>query len=147
MMLVKEVMTESPVCCVPQTSLQDVGHFMLENDCGAIPVVDSLETRKPLGMITDRDIALSTVAKGRNALEMTASEIMRYPAIGVSSESTLGECCKTMESHKVRRIIVVNDAGQCTGIVAQADIVRNAPMFEAVGMVREVSLARIDATE
>lgn len=145
-MQVKEVMTENPVCCVPQTSLQEVGHLMIENDCGAIPVVDSLEKKKPLGMITDRDIALSTVARGRNALEMTASEIMSYPAIRVSSEATLGECCKAMENEKVRRMIVVNDAGQCTGIVAQADIVRNAPMFEAVGMVREVSHAKVQET-
>jgi CBS domain-containing protein len=144
-MKVKEIMTKSPACCVPQTSLQEVAHLMIENDCGAIPVVETLEAKKPLGMITDRDIVISTVAQGKNQLAMSASEIMSFPAIVISSESTLGECCKQMESEKVRRIIVVSEGGDCCGILAQADIVNAAPMFEAVGLVKEVSTARTDS--
>lgn len=140
-MKINQIMTKTPACCLPETSLRDVAHLMLENDCGAIPVVDNFETNKPIGIITDRDITVNALAQGKNALEMSAAEIMTYPAISLSSEGTLGECCKAMETNKIRRMIVVDESGGCCGIVAQADIARNAPMVEAAGLVKEVSTA------
>jgi CBS domain-containing protein len=112
---------------------------MLENDCGAIPIVENFDTNKPVGIVTDRDITINTLAQGKNGLEMSAAEIMTFPAISLSHEATLGECCKTMESNKIRRMIVIDETGACCGIVAQADIARTAPMFEAAGLVKEVS--------
>lgn len=140
-MKIEQIMTNSPACCVPETSLREVAQLMFEKDCGAIPVVENLETNKPVGIITDRDITVNTLAQGKNPLEMSAAEIMTFPVISLKPEATLGECCKTMEVNKVRRIIIVDDAGGCCGIVAQADIARTAPMFEAAGLVKEVSVA------
>ena len=140
-MKIKEIMTKSPACCLPDTNLREVAHLMLEKDCGAIPVVENFDTNKPVGIITDRDITVDTLAQGKNALEMSAAEIMSFPVISLSGETTLGECCKTMETHKIRRMIVVDETGACCGIVAQADIAQTAPMFEAAGLVKEVSTA------
>jgi predicted transcriptional regulator len=71
---------------------------------------------------------------------MSAAEIMSFPVISLDSEATTGECCKTMETNKIRRMIVVDETGGCCGIVAQADIARSASMFEAAGLVKEVSM-------
>ena len=78
-MHVKEVMTASPTCCLAETSLQEVAKMMVDNDCGEIPVIDSNETKKPLGVVTDRDIVCRTVAQGRNPLDLTASDCMSTP--------------------------------------------------------------------
>jgi CBS domain-containing protein len=43
---------------------------------------------------------------------MSAAEKMSYPIVSLRPETTLEECCKTMESNKVRRILVVDDAGE-----------------------------------
>ena len=140
-MKIKEIMTKAPVCCAPETNLREVAQLMVEKNCGAIPIVENFETNKPVGIITDRDITVNTLAQGKNALEMSAAEIMSFPVISLSREATLGECCKAMERNKIRRMIVVDEAGTCCGIVAQADIARTAPTFETAGLVKEVSTA------
>ncbi len=140
-MKIEEIMTKTPTCCVPETGLREVAQLMFEKDCGAIPIVENFDTNKPVGIITDRDITVNTVAQGKNALEMSAAEIMTFPAISLNPEATLGECCKMMEVNKIRRIIVVDNLGACCGIVAQADIARTAPMFETAGLVKDVSVA------
>ena len=65
---VKDIMTKDPVCCFPDTSLEHVARLMVEHDCGEIPVVDTEESKKPVGVITDRDIACRTVAQSKNPL-------------------------------------------------------------------------------
>lgn len=140
-MRINEIMTKTLACGVPETSLREVAHLMIEKDCGAIPIVENFETNKPVGIITDRDITVNTLAQGENALGMSAAEIMNYPIISLKPEATLEECCKTMEANKVRRIIVVDDAGACCGIVSQADIARTAPMLETAELVKDISIA------
>jgi len=61
-MLVRDVMTTSPTCCMPDDTLDRVAALMLERDCGAIPVCDGSQL---VGMITDRDITCRVVAAGK----------------------------------------------------------------------------------
>ena len=63
-MNVAEIMTKDPACCTPDTSPQEVAQMMVECDCGCVPVVDSKDSKMPVGMITDRDITVRVVAKG-----------------------------------------------------------------------------------
>jgi CBS domain-containing protein len=121
---VKEVMTKNPACCEPETSLVDVGRLLIENDCGGIPVVDDLDRRRPIGVITDRDIACRAVAEGRDALNLTAGGCMSSPCVTANLEASLEECCRLMERKRVGRIVVVDGTGACCGIVAQADVAR-----------------------
>src|SRR5207253_1851546 len=75
-MLARDIMTGNPACCTPDTNLENVAWLMLRNNCGAIPVVDSQDSKKPLGIITDRDITCRCVAQGKNPLELTAEDCM-----------------------------------------------------------------------
>lgn len=144
-MKVREVMTKDPSCCVPRASLEEVAHLMTELDCGAVPIVDNLLTRKPVGMITDRDIVINTLARGKNPLHMVAEEIMSFPPITVSPEMTVEECCEKMEKDQIRRMMVVDENGTCCGIVAQADIAQKAPRYEVAELVKDVSAHRAAA--
>ena len=138
-MRVKDIMTKDPMCCVPETALQEVAHMMFERNCGAVPVVENLETMRPVGIITDRDITMNTVAFGKDPLHMMAAEIMSYPALVIQPETTIDNCCVLMEENKVRRMIVVDHTGRVCGIVAQADIVRKVPRTEVFEMLRDIS--------
>ena len=140
-MNVKEVMTADPACCTSDMSLQEVAKLMVDNDCGCIPVVDDKNTKKPVGMITDRDITIRTVAQGRNPLDLTVSDAMTANAIAVTPLTSLEECCNLMEQHQVRRVAVVDEAGACCGIIAQADIAVNADQRKTAEVVQEVSKA------
>jgi CBS domain-containing protein len=132
-------MTPDPACCTPDTTLQRVAELMVENDCGEIPVVENAASMKPVGVITDRDIVCRTVAKGLNPLTLTASECMTTPAVTVTPDTSLDECCRVLEENQIRRVPVVDASGACCGIVALADIAKHAKKRETAEVVKEVS--------
>ena len=138
-MNVKDIMTKDPACCTAETSLQEVAQIMVDHDCGCVPVVDSEESKIPVGMITDRDITTRVVAEGKNPLDLTAADAMTPTVVSVTPETSIEECCNVMESSQIRRVAVVDANGSCCGIVAQADIATNAPAFETAEVVQEVS--------
>ena len=140
-MKVSEIMTKEPVCCSASTNLQDVAKMMIDNDCGCIPIVEDESSKKPIGTITDRDITIRTVAKGKNPLEMTAGDVMTDRVISVSPDTSVEECCNLMESNQIRRVVVVDKDGGCCGMVAQADIAINASDNKTAEVVQEVSKA------
>jgi CBS domain-containing protein len=137
-MKVRDVMTRNPACCAPDTSLREVARLMVEHDCGEIPVCENESSRRVRGVITDRDIVVRAVAKGRNPLELTAADAMTTPAVTVNPDTDLDECANVMEQRQIRRVPVV-EGEEIVGIVAQADIVRQARDRIAAELVREVS--------
>jgi CBS domain-containing protein len=141
MMRVEQIMTANPACCTGEDRLQDVAKMMVDHDCGCIPVVDDMSSKKPVGTITDRDICCRTVAEGQNPLEMTASEVMTSEVVTVSPDTSVEECCDLMEANQIRRILVVDESGACCGIVAQADIAVNASDRATAEVVQQVSQA------
>ena len=136
-MKVQEVMSKNVACCAGDTSLQDVAAMMVDSDCGEIPVAD--ERGHLMGVITDRDITVRTVARGRNPLEMVAADCMTTPAVTVIAEMPVKECCDVMERNQIRRVPVVDATGRCVGIVSLADIARHASGRATAEVVQEVS--------
>ena len=143
-MKVQDIMSRDPVCCTAEATLQEVARAMVDRDCGEIPVVENETSLRPVGVITDRDIACRAVATGRDTLQMTAAECMTSPCITVTPETSLDDCCRIMEERQIRRVLVVDGAGRCCGVVAQADIARHAPERETGRVVHEVSQPRPD---
>ena len=135
---VKDIMTANPACCTAETALQEVAHMMLDNDCGEIPVVDSAQSRRPIGVITDRDIVCRAVAQGKNTASLTAGDCMTNPCLTVRPDDSLEDCIKVLEESQIRRVPVVDGQGICCGIVAQADIARTAKK-QVADMVQKVS--------
>lgn len=140
-MTVASVMTEAPVCCTPKSTLVEVARMMVEHDCGQIPVVENMATRKLSGVVTDRDITTRIVAAGLNSSEAYVSDCMSSPCHTVTAETSLKDCCDLMEANKIRRVPVVNVANEVIGIVSLADIARNASDSATVAVVKEVSAA------
>ena len=137
-MKVREIMTANPATCSPETSLQEVARLMEECDCGALPIT-TLAGTGVVGVITDRDITVRAVAKGRNPLDLTAESCMSSPGVTISDEVDVDECMKLMEAKKIRRVPVVDAGGRLVGIVAQADIARHESRKETGELVRGVS--------
>lgn len=134
-MNVEDVMSGNPACCSTESSLQEVARQMVDCDCGEIPVLDS--SGKPVGVLTDRDICCRSVALGKNPLEMKAGDVMTSPVATVTPRTSVSDCCKLMESKQIRRVVVVDDAGRCCGIVAQADIALHDRSKREVAQVLE----------
>jgi CBS domain-containing protein len=121
-MRVSEVMSKDPVCCTPSDTAQSVAQKLKENDVGSLPVVESEDSKRLVGMITDRDLCCSVIAEG---LDPTTSQIERSMSrdpVSCRSEDDLADCEKKMQEHQVRRIPVIDEQGRVVGIVAQADL-------------------------
>lgn len=120
-MRVAEAMTADPVCCSPQTTVQEAASLMAQNDCGCLPVVDSDD--RVVGVVTDRDIACRCVGEGKDP-STPVSEVMTSEARCCGPEDDAQEAMRVMTEGQVRRVPVVDEAGCCVGMVAQADIAR-----------------------
>lgn len=135
-MRLNEVMTANPACCTRDTPLRQVAQMMIDNDCGLIPVVD--DQRKPLGVVTDRDIAVRAIAGGRDG-SCSAGDCMTTPVQTVAVDSSLADCCAAMESGQLRRVPVVDAQGRICGIVSQADVALNGRDQKIAEVVKQVS--------
>ncbi|HEX7025742.1 MAG TPA: CBS domain-containing protein [Gammaproteobacteria bacterium] len=138
-MRVTDIMTPDPACCTPDATLPEVARLMVENDCGEILIVNDLESRKLVGVITDRDIVCRAIAQDKNPVRTKASDIMSDSVVTVSEDADVQECCEKMEEHQVRRIPVLDARSRVCGIVAQADIARKVGIRETAEVVKDVS--------
>lgn len=135
-MQVRDIMTENPTCCGPDTSVQAAARLMVDDDCGEIPVVDA--NGIPVGVITDRDIACRCVAEGKPH-DTPVGEVMSSPAVTVTPATSVEDCCVTMEKNQIRRVPVVDEAGKCCGMVSQADIALGSDAENTGELVRDLS--------
>lgn len=139
-MKIREIMTSNPACCMPDSTLPEVARMLRDNDCGCIPVVNSLADMKPVGAITDRDITIRTLADNQNPMTMKASDIMTTDIATVTPETSLEDCFDVMEDREIRRVLIVDQQGRCVGIVAQADVVQSGVNpIRANRVIREIS--------
>jgi CBS domain-containing protein len=138
-MRVRDVMTRNPVCCTPDTPIELISRVMAERDCGSIPVVDDLIERRPVGIITDRDIVTRGLGTGRDPMQLVVRNCMTSPAVTIVEDASLHDCVELLELGQIRRVIVIDAAGRCSGIVAQADIAQYASKRETGDLVQEVS--------
>ncbi|HMF93047.1 MAG TPA: CBS domain-containing protein [Vicinamibacterales bacterium] len=138
-MHVREIMSADLVSCGPDTPLREVARLMAEHDCGPIPIVSAADRRQPMGVVTDRDIACRVVAKGRNPLDLTAKDCMSSPVVTIAQDAPVEDCCRLMEQHQVRRVLVIDERSAVCGIVSQADIARVTPEKTAGHVVKAVS--------
>jgi CBS domain-containing protein len=135
----KDIMTTNPGCCTPENSVEEAAQKMVKHDCGEIPVVESKDNPKPIGVITDRDITCRVVAAGKNPKETRVRDAMSSPPVTVKPEMSIEDCCRLLEKNQIRRAPVVDETGRCCGIVSQADIAKAASSEQAAEVLKQVS--------
>ncbi|HEU4734191.1 MAG TPA: CBS domain-containing protein, partial [Kofleriaceae bacterium] len=94
--------------------------------------------RVPVGIITDRDIVVRAVAAPGSA-RLHVRDCMTTPPITVTEDVSLDDCIEMLEQAQIRRMIVVDDHGRCTGIVSQADIASHSSKRKSGELLRRVS--------
>lgn len=124
MIQARELMSPNPTCCSPETSIGEAARLMREHDCGCLPVQDGEGTGRVVGVVTDRDIATRAVAEGRTH-ETAVGEVMSADPSCCRPEDSAKDVERIMAERQVRRVPVVDEAGCCIGMVAQADLARS----------------------
>lgn len=114
----REIMTASVKTASPNSSLREVAEMMRDGDMGSVPVVDQ---GKLVGIVTDRDIVVRSVADAKGP-DTAISEAMTTEIFSVKPDDFAFEAIRLMGDKQVRRIPVVNEDGSLAGIIAMADI-------------------------
>jgi CBS domain-containing protein len=117
-----EVMTKNPVCCLPNDLVAKVAQLMKSKDIGPVPIIENEQTKKLVGIVTDRDLALKIVAEGRDAKSTKAEEVMTRKVVTCRGEDDVQKALDAMSEHQLRRIPVVDNDNRIVGIIAQADV-------------------------
>jgi CBS domain-containing protein len=110
---------------------------MKAQDVGAMPVVDSHEKRKLVGIVTDRDLALKVVAEDLDSRQTTIEDVMSRKMVVCKTDDDWQVALDAMAKHQLRRIPLVDDQGRIVGIIAQADVATRIEEPEATAKVVE----------
>jgi CBS domain-containing protein len=133
---IREVMT-SKVCSIDaEKPVAYAAKMMRDEDVGLAPIV---EGDRLVGTLTDRDIAIRVVAEGRDPESTSVREVASTDLVTVDPQQDLDEALRLMAEHQVRRIPVVEEDGRLVGVVAQADIARQADDRQTGEVVEQIS--------
>lgn len=133
---VRELMTSNPTTIETGGTATEAARKMRDEDAGIIPIVDG---DRLVGTITDRDIAIRVVAEGKDPESTTVGEIASRDLVTIDPQQDLDEALRLMAQHQVRRLPVVEEDGRLVGILAQADIAREASPEQTGRVVEEIS--------
>ncbi len=136
----ESVMTKNPICCQPSDTVMKAAQWMKREDIGSLPVIDNNETRKLVGIVTDRDLAMVIVGQGYDPNETHVDEVMTHKLVTCRPDDDIQRALNLMSEHQVRRIPIVDDENKILGIISQADVATRVNQPEKTAeVVKEIS--------
>jgi CBS domain-containing protein len=105
----------------PEETVRAAAQRMRAEEVGCLVVTDQ---GRPLGIATDRDIALGVLREDREAEKLPLRDLMQSPVVTVSEDVSLLEAVKTLRRASVRRLVVVDGLGRVVGLLTADDVLR-----------------------
>lgn len=122
-MRVGDICTRAVVHCTKDTSALEAAKIMRDAHIGNVVVVEEREGRKfPVGVITDRDIAVQLVAKEVDPRDVAAGDLMARELLVAPEEEDIHDTIERMRFGGVRRLPVIDKAGALAGVIALDDL-------------------------
>ena len=118
-MKVKDMMHRGAEFVAPNATLQQIAKKMRDFDVGAIPVCDK---GKPVGIVTDRDLAIRALANGKDPAKVEAREVMSQNVVFCRDSEEAEDALRIMEDNQVRRLPVLDEGDKLIGMVSLGDI-------------------------
>ncbi len=106
----------------PETPALVAARLMRQHHVGALVVVDAEEKSRPVGILTDRDLVLALMAEGLDPALFTAGDIMSVELVLATPEMDAMDAVALMRRHRLRRLVIVDEAQRLTGVVTMEDI-------------------------
>ncbi|MFH8573997.1 CBS domain-containing protein [Streptomyces sp. NPDC017993] len=124
MAVARDLMTPGAECIGAEDSVSDAARKLTDMGVGALPICGNDDKLK--GLLTDRDITVKVLGKGRDPQQTKAGELAQGEAVTIGADDSADEIFATMATHKVRRLPVI-DGHRLVGMVALADVARALP--------------------
>jgi CBS domain-containing protein len=116
-MTVKEMARTDVVTADPETTTREISRLLEEENVGSVIVT---EDKTPVGIVTDRDLALEVIGEGKDSATITAADVMTEDLFTVETDESIYDVLEGMRERGVRRVPVLED-GELAGIVTLDD--------------------------
>jgi len=133
---ITDVMSANPCAIDANKPVAYAAKMMKQEDVGLAPIV---EGDRLVGALTDRDIVTRVVAEGRDPQSVPVREVASTDLVTIDPQQDLDEALRLMASNQVRRLPVVAEDGRLVGVLAQADVAREAKDKQTGQLVEEIS--------
>lgn len=104
-------------------SALDVAKLMAKHRIGSIVVIEG-NNKKPVGIVTERDILKKVSAQNKSADQVAVRHIMSSPLITVKSIDSVDTAAETIAENKIKRLVVLEQDGSMVGILSVSDIAK-----------------------
>ena len=135
----RDVMTENPICCLPEDNVGQAARVMRRERVGSIPVVTDDLKRELIGVITDRDLAYKVVGESRDAIRTQVYDVMTAAAVACRDDDDVIVAFRAMEEHQLSILPVMDYSGRLVGVISEGDIAVQVP--PAMQLVRDLGQA------
>ena len=133
---ISDVMSTNPCAIDADKPVAYAAQMMKQEDVGLAPIV---EGNRLVGTLTDRDIVTRVIAEGKDPQSVTVREVASTKLVTIDPQQDMDEALRLMASNQVRRLPVVEEDGRLVGVVAQADVAREAKDKQTGQLVEEIS--------
>ena len=123
-MHVKKIMNKAVIWCAGYETAHAAATLMKEHGVGTLPVLDDPDSRKVIGIVTDRDLCVKVVAAGLDPRFAEVRECMNRDVMTCHASAEAEMALEYMMRGRVRRLPVVNRVGALIGIVSIDDLAR-----------------------
>ncbi|MFI2263698.1 CBS domain-containing protein [Streptomyces tubercidicus] len=120
----RDIMHSGATCVQETETVEDAARLMHDLDVGALPICGPDDRLH--GIITDRDIVLKCLARGKDPKRMTAGELAQGKPFTISAEAGSEQVLHAMAEHRIRRLPVIDDH-RLVGMISEADLARHLP--------------------
>lgn len=129
-----DIMNPAPRTCSRFSRVLEAVLVFKDEDCGMVPVV---EEAKPIGVVTDRDVALA-LANTPDLVNRPVEEIMSKDLVTVATTAPISQVIETMRNELVRRLLVVDGQGVLAGVISWKDLAGELPNRTVGQVVNDV---------
>ncbi len=116
---------EASSCCTPQDTAAHAARAMRDSGCGCAPVIEKRETRKLVGVVTERDVCCGVAADDRRASAVRVEEIMRPASACCGADESVEDARQKLHEERATSLPVVDRAGSCCGTVSMHRLERS----------------------
>lgn len=123
-MKVKELMVKDVLTCAKDDPILDVAKKMIDHDVGMLIVIEDNLSKKPIGVLSDRDILNKVLIQKKDPSKIPADQVATKKIISISPDLTLDKAVELMKKNKIKRLIVIDELGNLVGIISKSDIIK-----------------------
>ena len=126
----KDILTRSLISITSERTIVEAAKMMVENNMGLLVICDQKDHNRLRGVVSERDI-IRSVANGKDATT-NVEAISTHEVVTVKWNSEIAETAKAMNKHRIRHVVVIDDADKPIGVVSMRDLVGERSTLRAI---------------